>query len=71
MSKETTRSSEYSENQPVLFLAFELGTAKWELAFSTGFGQKPRRRTIEAGKTCALQAEIAAAKKRFGLVIPW
>jgi hypothetical protein len=50
-----------------LFLAFELGATKWELAFSTGFGQKPRRRTIEAGETKVLRSEIAAAKKRFGL----
>lgn len=67
MTKKTTRNSEYSENRPVLFLALELGATKWELAFSTGFGQKGRRRTIEAGNTSALQAEIAAAKKRFGL----
>ncbi len=67
MAKEATRNTQYSELQPVLFLALELGATKWDLGFSTGFGQKPRRRTIEAGKTKLLQSEIAAAKKRFGL----
>ena len=67
MTKKTTRNLEYSQNQAVLFLAFELGATKWELAFTIGFGQKPRRRTIEAGNTSMLQSEIAAAGRRFGL----
>jgi len=67
MTKKTTRNNQYSENRPVLFLALELGATKWELGFSTGLGQKPRRRTVEARDTGALQAEIGSAKKRFGL----
>lgn len=67
MSKRTTCNIEYSENRQALFLAFDLGDSKWELGFTIGLGQKPRRRTIEGGDREALQEEIAAAKKRFGL----
>jgi transposase len=52
---------------PVLYLALELGQKTWKLAFTVGLGQKPRLRTIAARDTEALMAEIAAAKKRFGL----
>jgi transposase len=67
MTKKTTRGNQYTENQETLFLALELGATKWGLGFSTGLGQKPRRRTIESGQTEVLQAEIESAKKRFGL----
>lgn len=67
MSKKTTRNHEYSENQQVLFLAFDLGQSKWELGFTIGLGQKARRRAIEGGDTETLEKEIAAAKKRFRL----
>jgi transposase len=52
---------------PVLYLALELGQRAWKLAFTVGLGQKPRLRTVPARDTDALMAEIAAAKKRFGL----
>ena len=67
MNKKATRNNEYSENQTILFLAFELGVSKWDLGFSTGLGQKPRRRSIEASDLKAVEAEIKGAKKRFGL----
>lgn len=51
-----------------LYLAFELSKSKWKLGFSTGLGQHPRRRTIDAGDLLALRQEIEAAKRRFGLV---
>jgi len=63
----TTRNRHYTDNVRVLFLAFELGASKWDLGFSTGLGQKPRRRSIEAGDTKTLAKEIQAGKKRFGL----
>jgi transposase len=50
-----------------LFLAFELSSKYWKLGFSTGFGQRPRERTISAGDLEALQREIRLAKQRFGL----
>jgi len=67
MTKKATRNEQYSENEVVLFLALELGASKWELGFSTGLGQKPRRRTIEAGDRKELETEIGLAKQRFGL----
>jgi transposase len=51
----------------VLHLAFELGWTHWKLAFTIGFGQKPRQRTIAARDLAALDQEIAKAKKRFQL----
>jgi transposase len=50
-----------------LYLAFELGAQTWQLGFTIGFGQTPRRRTLAAGARDALQAEVQQAKKRFGL----
>jgi transposase len=67
MTKTTTRNKQYNGDHAVLYLSLELGAAKWCLGFSTGLGQKPRRRTIEAGNTEIFQKEIAAAKKRFRL----
>ena len=37
------------------------------LGFSTGLGQHPRRRSIDAGDLLALQQEIEVAKRRFHL----
>ncbi|HEV3118354.1 MAG TPA: IS110 family transposase [Gemmataceae bacterium] len=51
----------------VLQLAFELGWTQWQLAFTIGYGQKPRQRTIRARDLAALEQEIAKAKKRFQL----
>ena len=48
----TTRSSNGvpASPTPVLYLSFELGERKWKLAFTIGFGQRPRHRTIRAGR---------------------
>lgn len=67
MTRKSTRKVQYSESEPVLFLAFELSSKDWKLGFSTGFGQKARRRTIWAGDMRKLRTEIAGAKKRFSL----
>jgi transposase len=61
---ETTHGKEYN-TESALYVALELGDAKWNLGFSTGLGQRPRRRTIEGRDLTALQREIAAAKARF------
>jgi transposase len=63
---ETTRCTKYTTEQ-ALYLAFEMGKAKWKLGFSIGLAQNPRRRTIDAGDLQALQEEIQMAKRRFGL----
>ncbi len=54
-------------NPPVLYLAFELSSRNWKLAFSTGFGQQPRIRTMPARDVGTLAAEIDAARARFDL----
>jgi transposase len=67
MTRLTTRTYQYSDKSATLYLAFELSSSEWKLGFSTGLGQKARRRSIEAGDLNKLQAEIRAAKKRFTL----
>jgi len=52
---------------PELYLAFELGQARWKLGFTPGLGQRPRERTIPARDLERLVAEVARAKERFGL----
>ncbi len=64
--EEATRETQYTTERS-LYLAFELSKAKWKLGFSTGLGQHPRRRTVEAGDLPALRQEIEAANRRFGL----
>ena len=66
MNTETTHYSEYNSFQGYLYMAFELGEAEWKLGFTSGFGQKPRIRTITARDLVALEKEISAAKQRFG-----
>jgi transposase len=51
----------------VLYLALELGRKSWKLAFTTGAGQKPRLRSLDAGSLVGLGLEIRRAKERFGL----
>jgi transposase len=48
-------------------LAFELGSTKWVLGFTTAPAQRPRLRTVAAGDLTALEHEIQLAKARFGL----
>ena len=67
MNKEATRGNEYTSFQVCLYMAMELSQSEWKLGFSIGFGQKPRLRTFKARNLVALQDEIKAAKKRFGL----
>ena len=62
-----TRMNDCNQPQAVLHMAMELGEARWKLAFTTGLGQKPRRREIPARDTEVLWSEIQAAKERFGL----
>jgi len=66
MTKKTTQQ-QFNEIPNNLYLAFEMGSKKWKLGFSTGFGQAPRLREIESGDLDHLKSEIASAKKRFKL----
>jgi len=69
MSEATRRkqSTTTTREHTCLYLAFELDRRTWKLGTTIGLGQKPRRRTLRAGDLQAVEREIAAAKKRFGL----
>ena len=62
----TTRERECTAGA-TLFLAHELGSTKWLLAFTTAPAQGPRVRTIAAGDLTAFEREVRTAKVRFGL----
>jgi transposase len=64
MSTAATRSM---QPVPTLHLAFDLGNRIWKLAFATSIAHAPRLRTMPARDLTQLDAEIAAAKARFGL----
>jgi transposase len=50
-----------------LFLSLELSKSTWRLTSSIGPGVAPRERRIAAGSDAACVAELAQAKRRFGL----
>ena len=50
-----------------LLMSMELGRRQWTLGFTTGVGQRPRRRTLSTDMWDRLPEEIAAAKRRFRL----
>lgn len=54
-----------SSEAPALYMGIEIGERQWKLGFSTGMGQRPRLRTIEARNLGRLEEEIRAAKARF------
>ena len=53
--------------QPVLYLALELGWDSWKLAFAGGPGPAPRLRQMPARDVTRLLLEIAEAKRRLRL----
>ena len=56
-----------TNEQPVLYMAFELGWDSWKLAFATGPGPAPREREMPARDVPRLFQEIAEAKRRLRL----
>src|SRR4029453_7055223 len=50
-----------------LLMSMELGRQQWTLGFTTGIGQRPRRRTLSTAAWDRVREEIAAAKARFRL----
>jgi transposase len=62
-----TRRSESTAVGDILFMALELGSTTWKIAFATTRSMRPRVRQITAGDLVALWKEIHAAKMRFGL----
>jgi transposase len=64
----TTRSAQSTVVMTAtLFLALELGSTRWKLAFAVTHRVRPRTRTMTAGDLATLWEEIAKAQARFGL----
>lgn len=63
----TTRLAECTAGTETSFLALELGSTTWKLAFAVTHGRRPLLRTIPAGHLERLWREIAAAKQRVGV----
>ena len=67
----TTRKREViTIEEEVLYVALELGKARWKVASTPGAGQKPREVWIKGGDGEGLRHEIERAKQRFGLSSP-
>src|SRR4029453_3332716 len=63
----TARSAECTAMTATLFLAMELGSTRWKLAFAVSRATRPRLRTIRAGDLTAVGQELTAAQLRFAL----
>jgi transposase len=59
--------SQVSVNEPVLFVAFELGKRDWKVAMTSAFGVTPWLKTIASGDLSAVERLVGAARHRFGL----
>lgn len=62
----TTRP-EMSVNEPVLYVAFELGKKDWKVAMTSGFGVAPVLRTVASGDWAAVDRALCAGRQRCGL----
>jgi transposase len=62
-----TAATRPTASGPTLHLALDLGNTTWKLAFATAIAHAPRLRTAPARDLARLEAEIGAAKGRFGL----
>ena len=63
----TIRDDECGTEPTPLLMALELGRYQWSVGFTTGMGQRPRRRVLRSEHWARLADEIVAAKRRFGL----
>ena len=63
----TTRHDECNSGPTRLLMALELGRYQWSVGFTTGVGQRPRRRVLRSEHWARLTDEMAAAKRRLGL----
>src|SRR6266852_7296193 len=64
---DATRANESTATPGSLLMAVELGRRQWKLGFTTGVGQRSRRRTMAVDAWRRLPDEIAAARARFSL----
>jgi len=61
-----TLQLENSTKAAVLYIAFELSSSKWKLAFSDG--SKIRYKTVTAANLAQLQTEIELSKRKFKMI---
>lgn len=62
----TTRPA-MSVNEPVLYVAFELGRKDWKLAMTSGFGVAPVLRTVASSDWEAVERALSAGRQRCGV----
>ena len=62
-----TTQTRRNESTAPLYLALELGSAKWKLLSAVRLGARPRTVSIAAGDLTAMKAEIAKSKQRHDL----
>ena len=62
----TTRSV-VSVNEPVVFVALELGKQTWKLGLTSGLSVPPWVQTVPSGDLAAVVERVAAARDRFAL----
>ena len=62
----TTRSV-VSVNEPVVFVALELGKQTWKLGLTSGLSVSPWVQTVPSGDLAAVVERVAAARQRFAL----
>lgn len=64
----TTERAKTSAPSEALYMAMDLGSSSWTLAFSDGQpARRPRMRKITAGDLAALDGEVRMAKAKLGL----
>ena len=63
----TAQTAHGSTDTRVLDMALELGWDDWTGGFPVGLGQAPRQVSVRARDRHGLLAQIAQAKRRFGL----
>jgi transposase len=63
----TAQTSQGSTDTRVLYMALDLGWHDWTVGFTIGLGQAPRQVMVRARDLPGLLAQIAHAKRRFGL----
>ena len=67
MTATTQREESIATAGGRLLMAIELGRREWKVGFTTGVGQRTRRRTVPADAWARIHEEIAAARSRFRL----
>ena len=63
----TNSTTQINDFSSVLHMAIELAATSWKLGFADRLGRKTRLRSLPAGDFGKLKAEVAAAKRAFGL----